>query len=171
LSAHHSSQPRRRLKKSSTAAAAAVPAQVRRSSYCLAILEGRAVGGVTLWSRKSKSSIRIARHGRAISGPNPYSGRSARQAFRHLQKSTTLNLLADADRENLNLGWRAANLEDVDASFCQFKCARKSNSTWRFNTRRANYFRQTGCNRIRILVAVASRYFSVGRHLRWLRVE
>jgi hypothetical protein len=34
-----------------------------------------------------------------------------REAFRHLQKTTTLNLLANEDRANLNVGWRSRSKE------------------------------------------------------------
>jgi hypothetical protein len=64
-----------------TAVATALPAQVHRSLYRYAILEGRIAGGVTLWSRKSKPSIRIAPHGSTIFGLNACSARSAKTGF------------------------------------------------------------------------------------------
>jgi hypothetical protein len=71
------------------------PHRFTRSPYCSAILEGRIAGGVTLWSGKSKPSIRIAPHGSTISDLNTCRGRSAKTGFQALQKSTTLNLLAN----------------------------------------------------------------------------
>jgi hypothetical protein len=69
-----------------TAVATTLPAQVRRSPYCSGILEGRIAGGGTLWSRKSKPSIRIAPYGITISGLNTCSGCSAKTGFRAFAK-------------------------------------------------------------------------------------
>ena len=60
---------------------AAYHLQTECPSKSYAILEGRIAGGVTLWSRKSKPSIRIAPHGSTIFGLNACSARSAKTGF------------------------------------------------------------------------------------------
>jgi hypothetical protein len=53
---------------------------------------------------KIKAVDQVVPHGSTFFGLNPAATVPQRQALGHLQKSTTLNLLANEDRENLNVG-------------------------------------------------------------------
>ena len=166
MSAHHSSQPIRRLK-----TAGPLSQLLFRSKHLQRPFRKDCLSGIC------KNLQRLICSPMKIEKISTLAGRASNlEDVDHGDGTQHCSSSATARKKPFSLIYFPCNTErireiDRRASFHQFKCARKSNSIQRFNTRCTDYFRQARCNRIRILVAVASHYFGVGRHLRWLRME